>query len=128
VAELLAAALQDHGRALVIGQRTYGKGTGQTLVPLSSPRDAHEGAVDVTDRRFYRVDGRGLQRDGVTPDIALAGPELPSERTHPDALLADQIAPALARRTFQEPRTPVEAQALRAAIEYVAADSGASGT
>ncbi|HEX6241376.1 MAG TPA: S41 family peptidase, partial [Polyangiales bacterium] len=62
VAELLAAALQDHGRALIIGQRTYGKGTGQTLVHLGSPRDVEEGAVDVTDRRFYRVDGRPLQR------------------------------------------------------------------
>jgi C-terminal processing protease CtpA/Prc len=121
VAELLAAALQDHGRALIIGQRTYGKGTGQTLVPLTSPRDASEGAVDVTDRRFYRIDGRPLQREGVTPDVALPGPERPSERTRSDTLPADQVAPALAKRPFQAPRARDQAQALHAAIDYLEA-------
>jgi hypothetical protein len=72
MAELFAGALQDRGRALIIGERSYGKGVGQTLVLLSSPIGGVLGAVDVTERTFHRLDGTALHGLGVTPDIALA--------------------------------------------------------
>jgi hypothetical protein len=72
MAELFAGALQDRGRALLIGERSYGKGFGQTLVLLSSPVGGVLGAVDVTERVFYRLDGTSLHGFGVTPDVALA--------------------------------------------------------
>jgi hypothetical protein len=72
MAELFAGALQDRGRALIIGERSYGKGLGQTLVLLSSPIGGALGAIDVTERAFYRLDGTALHGLGVTPDIALA--------------------------------------------------------
>jgi hypothetical protein len=72
MAELLAGALQDRGRALIIGERSYGKGLGQTLVLLSSPIGGALGAVDVTERAYYRLDGTALHGHGVTPDVELS--------------------------------------------------------
>lgn len=71
VAELVAAALQDTGTGLVIGERTHGKGTSQSLVWLASPLGAKTGAVRISTGRMFRVDGRGIQRQGVTPDVVL---------------------------------------------------------
>jgi carboxyl-terminal processing protease len=102
--ELFAAALQDRGRALLIGERSYGKGTGQTLVLLSSPLGATSGAVRVTDRFFFRIDGRALQRVGVTPDVAIAGAQRATERDDPHALSSQDIAPA-----ERAARTPLDA-------------------
>jgi len=82
MAELFAGALQDRGRALLIGERSYGKGIGQTLVLLSSPIGGALGAVDVTERAFYRLDGTALHELGVTPDVALAS------RPEPKAVFA----------------------------------------
>jgi carboxyl-terminal processing protease len=92
--ELFAGAMQDRGRALVIGERTYGEGTGQTLVLLSSPLGASAGAVRVTDRVFFRLDGKALQLKGVTPDIELAPAGAPraTERDLADAIRVDDIA------------------------------------
>ncbi len=66
-AEIVAAALQDHGRGLLIGARTAGAGTIQTVLPLP---DA-QGALVVTSARVYRSDSTPLDRDGVTPDLLL---------------------------------------------------------
>ena len=98
VAELLAAALQDSGRALLVGQPTYGKGTGQALIPLGSPADATQGAVDVSDRRFYRRDGRALQCAGVVPDLVVPAPGRARECTSPDALQPDPLPAAAPNR------------------------------
>jgi carboxyl-terminal processing protease len=83
--EILAGALQDYGRALVIGDSsTHGKGTVQSLVQLKSfiPPERHAanfepGALKVTIRKFYRASGASTQLKGVTPDI-----ELPSVNNH----------------------------------------------
>ncbi len=66
-AEIVAAALQDHGRGLLIGARTAGAGTIQTVLPLPDT----QGALVVTSARVYRSDGTPLDRDGVTPDLLL---------------------------------------------------------
>lgn len=86
--EILAGAIQDYGRGLVVGTQSYGKGTVQALVPL------HEGQVKLTESKFYRVSGDSTQHRGVIPDIAL--PSLYSvedigESSQDHALPWDQI-------------------------------------
>jgi carboxyl-terminal processing protease len=70
--EIFAGALQDYHRATILGQRTFGKGTVQNLVPLDrwSPRPVN-GQLTVTIGKFYRVTGESTQHRGVEPDINL---------------------------------------------------------
>jgi carboxyl-terminal processing protease len=62
-AEILAGALQDHHRAVLLGQRTYGKGLVQTVMPLSSGR-----AIKLTTSRYFTPSGRSIQGSGIEPD------------------------------------------------------------
>lgn len=66
-AEIVAAALQDHGRALLIGAKTLGAGTIQTVLPLP----AGQGALIVTTHRVHRASGARLDGTGVAPDMRL---------------------------------------------------------
>lgn len=63
-AEIVAGALQDHHRAVVMGERTFGKGSVQTLLPLSS-----DTALRLTTARYYTPSGRSVQEGGIRPDI-----------------------------------------------------------
>jgi carboxyl-terminal processing protease len=69
-AEIVSAALKDHGRALLIGHRTYGKGTVQTVIPLQ-----YGGAVKLTTSRYFTPSGGSVQGKGIIPDIIEGGPE-----------------------------------------------------
>lgn len=76
--EILAAALQDYGRALVVGDKqTHGKGTVQTIYELNKlsrrfpPPPYNPGALKVTIRKFYRANGESTQLRGMSPDIVL---------------------------------------------------------
>lgn len=76
--EIFAAALQDYGRALIIGEPSFGKGTVQTHQPLAHiydnllhPEWPELGAVQYTIQKFYRINGGSTQLKGVTPDIEL---------------------------------------------------------
>ncbi len=73
--EIFAGAIQDYGRGVVVGQRSFGKGTVQNLVPLSrwSARPVN-GQLTVTIGKFYRVTGESTQHRGVEPDVAIASP------------------------------------------------------
>jgi hypothetical protein len=73
--ELVAAALQENGRATVMGQRSFGKGSVQAIVPLG----AGKGALYLTTALFHGPSGRTVQRTGVGPDIELL--ETPGNRT-----------------------------------------------
>ncbi len=73
-AEIVAGALKDNHRALVIGQRTFGKGVVQTVLPLDA-----EHAVKITTARYYTPSGTSIQAEGIRPDIALG--ELAVSRT-----------------------------------------------
>ncbi|WP_043769293.1 S41 family peptidase [Algiphilus aromaticivorans] len=64
--EIVAGALQDHRRAVIVGSKTFGKGSVQTILPLSN-----EGAVKLTTARYYTPDGRSIQAEGIDPDIEL---------------------------------------------------------
>ena len=63
--EIVAGALQDHKRATLIGSRTFGKGSVQTIIPLGS----NNGALRLTTARYFTPSGRSIQAKGITPDI-----------------------------------------------------------
>jgi carboxyl-terminal processing protease len=64
--EIVAGALQDHKRAIIMGAKTFGKGSVQTILPLSN-----ESALKLTTARYYTPSGRSIQAEGITPDIQL---------------------------------------------------------
>ncbi len=65
--EIVAGALQDHRRAILVGQRSFGKGSVQTVIPL-----AGNGAMRLTTARYYTPSGRSIQGLGITPDVEVA--------------------------------------------------------
>ncbi|MBV1866633.1 MAG: S41 family peptidase [Marinosulfonomonas sp.] len=67
--EIVAGALQDHRRAIVVGTRSFGKGSVQTVMPLRS-----DGAMRLTTARYYTPSGRSIQALGVSPDIIVQQP------------------------------------------------------
>jgi len=86
--EIVAAALKDHGRALLVGRRTYGKGSVQTVMPLS-----HGGAIKLSTSRYFTHSGASIHGRGIVPDILEDGPgEAPAE------LLTARGSPPLAQR------------------------------
>jgi carboxyl-terminal processing protease len=109
--EIVAAALQDYGRAVIVGDTsTFGKGTVQNLNPLrpfiwpASPSATNDpGTLKVTIRKFYRVTGASTQWRGVIPDIILPDTlsyrtDAASERTLDHALPADTLPADTIRR------------------------------
>ena len=62
-AEILAGALQDHHRAMLLGRRTFGKGSVQTVMPLAEGR-----AIKLTTSRYFTPSGRSIQGRGIEPD------------------------------------------------------------
>jgi carboxyl-terminal processing protease len=64
--EIVAGALQDHHRAILIGTRSFGKGSVQTIIPL-----AGHGAMRLTTARYYTPSGRSIQAKGIVPDIVI---------------------------------------------------------
>ena len=65
-AEIVAGALQDHRRAIILGTRSFGKGSVQTVIPLPG-----EGAMRLTTARYYTPSGRSIQAKGIEPDIVV---------------------------------------------------------
>lgn len=94
--EIFAAAIQDYGRGIVIGQRTFGKGTVQNLYSLDRFMQGEGfGQLTLTIGKYYRVTGGGTQHRGVEPDIALPSPidtSIVGESARDTALPWDQIA------------------------------------
>ena len=65
--EIVAGALQDHKRAIIMGEQTFGKGSVQTVIPIDQTS-----AVKLTTARYYTPSGRSIQAEGIAPDIVLA--------------------------------------------------------
>jgi len=93
--EIFAGAIQDYQRGLIIGHKTFGKGTVQQLDNLTS------GQLKLTESKFYRVTGSGMQNRGVEPDITLPSTwdiEESGESSLDSALPWDQITPTPFRK------------------------------
>jgi carboxyl-terminal processing protease len=86
--EIFAGAIQDYQRGIIVGDRSFGKGTVQTLIPLT------EGQLKITESKFYRISGDSTQHRGVVPDLAFPtvyDPEEIGESALDHALNWDQI-------------------------------------
>jgi len=70
--EIVTGALQDHRRAIVVGTKSFGKGSVQTLIPLKG-----DGAMRLTTARYYTPSGRSIQALGISPDIVVQQPAKP---------------------------------------------------
>lgn len=93
--EIFAGAIQDYERGIIVGDRSFGKGTVQTLIPLT------EGQLKITESKFYRISGDSTQHRGVVPDItfpSLFDPDEIGESSLDNALSWDQINPVRHRR------------------------------
>jgi carboxyl-terminal processing protease len=90
--EIVAGALQDHRRAIVVGTKSFGKGSVQTVMPLRS-----DGAMRLTTARYYTPSGRSIQALGVSPDIVV---QQPSRRV--DEAEEEDDAAAATRRSRSE--------------------------
>ena len=64
--EIVAGALQDHRRAILLGTRSFGKGSVQTIIPMGN-----QGAIRLTTARYYTPSGRSIQAQGIDPDIVV---------------------------------------------------------
>ena len=88
--EIFAGAIQDYQRGIIVGDRSFGKGTVQTLIPLT------EGQLKITESKFYRISGDSTQHRGVVPDVVfptIYDPEEIGESALDHALNWDQINP-----------------------------------
>ncbi|MDB2414900.1 S41 family peptidase [Rickettsiales bacterium] len=65
--EIVAGALQDHRRAVIMGEKSFGKGSVQTIIPLS----ASKGAMRLTTSRYFTPSGRSIQAEGIEPDVVV---------------------------------------------------------
>ena len=81
--EIVTGALQDHHRAIVVGTKSFGKGSVQTVMPIKG-----EGAMRLTTARYYTPSGRSIQSLGIAPDIVVPQPAAQPE--NPDAQAEDQ--------------------------------------
>ncbi|AYG63268.1 carboxy terminal-processing peptidase [Rhizobium jaguaris] len=98
--EIFAAAIQDYGRGVIVGEPSFGKGTVQTVINLDQLTHGSKpkfGELKLTVAQFFRVDGGTTQLRGVTPDISLPGSSDPKsfgEASYDNALPWTKIKPA----------------------------------
>jgi carboxyl-terminal processing protease len=107
--EIFAAAIQDYGRGVIIGERTFGKGTVQSLIQLSRPASAvgkrvELGEIKLTIAKFYRISGGSTQHKGVEPDIlmpSMIDAARIGEDTYTSSLPWSTITPSLYKPTAE---------------------------
>jgi carboxyl-terminal processing protease len=79
--EIVAGALQDWGRAIVVGVQTFGKGSVQTIIPLSDGS-----GLRLTTAKYFTPKGRSIHGKGITPDIVVEIPKDPATKDRPPSL------------------------------------------
>jgi carboxyl-terminal processing protease len=109
--EIVAGALQDHRRAVVMGQPTFGKGSVQTILPLGNNT-----AIKLTTARYYTPSGRSIQAKGIVPDIPLEDPV--GEKTASLRLREADLAKHLLDVAKEKEQAEEKAKAEAAAVKY----------
>jgi len=115
--EIVAGALQDHKRATVIGTRSFGKGSVQTIIPLGS----NNGALRLTTARYFTPSGRSIQAKGIAPDIEVlqdVPPELQARTdTTGEAALRGHLKGDGQKQTGSQSYVPLDPKNDKALIE-----------
>jgi len=101
--EIVAGALQDRNRALIIGTASFGKGSVQTVIPLQGGRD---GALRLTTARYYTPAGRTIQGAGIEPDMEVAARRVDPERLRRLGITEADLPRALANEDGAARRGP----------------------
>lgn len=101
-AEIVAGALQDHGRAVIVGQKTFGKASVQNVIELPDGS-----ALKLTTARYYTPSGRSIQAEGITPDVTID--QLDSSLLHDARLGRDDISEATLDRHLDATTTSASA-------------------
>jgi carboxyl-terminal processing protease len=86
--EIVAGALQDHHRAILLGTRSFGKGSVQTIIPLPG-----HGAMRLTTARYYTPSGRSIQAKGIDPDIVVDAAKIDHPANDADKKVTDKTDP-----------------------------------
>lgn len=124
--EIVAGALKDHKRAIVLGTKSFGKGSVQTVIPLKD-----HGAMRLTTARYYTPSGVSIQATGIEPDIIVeaakvepleAGDSLRSEASLRGHLTNDQLKKELERREAEKSNTADEEKAKPIPLRDLTAD------
>jgi carboxyl-terminal processing protease len=99
--EIVAGALQDHHRAILLGTRSFGKGSVQTIIPL-----AGHGAMRLTTARYYTPSGRSIQAKGIDPDIIVEAAKIAKTADKDDKNKSDKKTSAAETATDQSSVDP----------------------
>jgi carboxyl-terminal processing protease len=83
-AEIVAGALQDHKRALIMGARTFGKGSVQSVIPVGDDE-----GIKITTARYFTPNGRSIQAEGIVPDIKIDNVKLAEQEDREDELVKE---------------------------------------
>ncbi len=95
--EIVAGALQDHKRAVIMGTRTFGKGSVQTILPIGNGT-----AIKLTTARYFTPNGRSIQAKGIEPDIVVEDPAMPETR------MVSASARPISKSTWPTPRARIK--------------------
>ena len=115
--EIVAGALQDRGRAVVMGSDSFGKGSVQTILPLSESR-----AVKLTTARYFTPDGRSIQAEGIVPDILVERAQVTAYKPGGRITEAD-LSGHLDNSNGESDSKKTRASSAKAASELLASDN-----
>ena len=116
--EIVAGALQDHQRAIIMGQKTFGKGSVQTILPVSNAT-----ALKLTTARYYTPSGRSIQVSGIEPDVILSRVRVESlEDDEPNIITEEDLSRRLDNNTQEAQEQDEQTDAAQDARDRLAGD------
>ncbi len=119
--EIVAGALQDHERAVVVGTQSFGKGSVQTVIPLST-----DGAMSLTTAYYFTPSGNSIQGEGIVPDVVVEQLRLDENDSMGNRRTEASLRGSLANPNSDEDESDAEEEALNQAIEASSTDESAA--